>query len=127
MISSMCHLPKSIICVLRRVKMDKLANQWQLDLLLILVCSLVGFFIIYQILSCYWPSIKACCIKSRAKNKSRTCLRSPSKENVDFLLNGSTYKRFTQELDEDEEVVIWNSLNQKLESERKKETEMIQL
>lgn len=38
----------------------------------------------------------------------------------DFLLKTSTYKRFTQELDEDEEIVIWNNLNTQVVEKREK-------
>ena len=108
--------------------MDNLPNQSQLDLLLILVLSLVGLFFIYYLINYYWSNIlNCCCNKERRNGRNQTCLRNgqsrsgeEGKDLNDFLLNGSTYKRFTElDQDEEEEIVIWNNLNSKLEKERK--------
>lgn len=107
-----------------RIKMDNMPNEAQLNLLIFMVCSLVGLFLIYYLFNYYWSSVLSCCCSK--KRGSKICLRNASKENLDFLLSGSTYKRFTHELDEDEEIVIWNNLNSKLQKERQ-EREMIQV
>lgn len=107
--------------------MDNLPNQSQLDLLLILVCSMVVLFFIYTLINYYWSSIISCCCNKNRYQRSDTksCLRNGNNSNdqklmEDFLLKTSTYKRFAQEFDEDEEIVIWNNLNAQMIEEREK-------